>query len=299
MGSKGYYCQPPCWHKEIDDETGICKACGAKAAIHIEGLPAPGARRQSSAADLRPVQDSITQEKEVTQASQPPEAQDWPMGSDEAFKTWWGKLATGQFGYRYDSLSALDISRKAFQAGRTVETGSLAGAATTTSTQRGNLKGKLPTAEQLGAEPFDEGIGKPEDYCDHGLPKASNECELCGPVAPPREEVRALVALREAKEALDQLWAAIGDALCSGKGIDKAYSQSVASQVDCARRRAEAALAATPTQPDADQFEAWWEQHCIQYPNAPHHCWEKQVAFDAWNAATPTQRVQPDGESTK
>jgi hypothetical protein len=29
---------PPaqCWHKEIDDETGICKSCGAKAAIKLE-----------------------------------------------------------------------------------------------------------------------------------------------------------------------------------------------------------------------------------------------------------------------
>jgi hypothetical protein len=28
---------PHCWHKEIDDE-GICKNCGAKAAIKLEGL---------------------------------------------------------------------------------------------------------------------------------------------------------------------------------------------------------------------------------------------------------------------
>ncbi len=38
----GYYDhagKPKCWHKEIDDE-GICKACGAKAAIKLEGLPA-------------------------------------------------------------------------------------------------------------------------------------------------------------------------------------------------------------------------------------------------------------------
>lgn len=27
-----------CWHKEIDDE-GICKECGAKAAIKLEGMP--------------------------------------------------------------------------------------------------------------------------------------------------------------------------------------------------------------------------------------------------------------------
>jgi hypothetical protein len=32
--------QPTCWHKEIDDE-GICKACGAKAAIRFEGVSVP------------------------------------------------------------------------------------------------------------------------------------------------------------------------------------------------------------------------------------------------------------------
>ena len=30
--------EPICWHKEINDE-GICKACGAKAAIKLEGMP--------------------------------------------------------------------------------------------------------------------------------------------------------------------------------------------------------------------------------------------------------------------
>ena len=31
--------EPACWHREIDDE-GICKACGAKAAIKLEGMRA-------------------------------------------------------------------------------------------------------------------------------------------------------------------------------------------------------------------------------------------------------------------
>jgi len=36
------------------------------------------------------------------------------------------------------------------------------------------------------------------------------------------------------REALEVVWAAIGDALCSGKGISKEYGQSVAAQVTAA-----------------------------------------------------------------
>lgn len=34
----------------------------------------------------------------------------------------------------------------------------------------------------------------------------------------------------------------------------------------------------------ADAFESWWEHHCIKWPTSPHGMWEKQIAFDAWNA---------------
>ena len=53
-------------------------------------------------------------------------------------------------------------------------------------------------------------------------------------------------ALREALsgcvESLDSIWAAIGDALCSGKGIEKGYSNQVASEVRKASDMARAAL---------------------------------------------------------
>ena len=45
-------------------------------------------------------------------------------------------------------------------------------------------------------------------------------------------------ALKDSAEALELLWAAIGDALMSGKGIETAYAQSVASKVDAAARQA-------------------------------------------------------------
>jgi hypothetical protein len=45
-------------------------------------------------------------------------------------------------------------------------------------------------------------------------------------------------ALQESAEALESLWAAIGDALLSGEGIEKPYAQRVASQVKVAADRA-------------------------------------------------------------
>ena len=64
------------------------------------------------------------------------------------------------------------------------------------------------------------------------------------------EETRAIVrhgdalrvALREAHDALNSLWAAIGDALMSGNGIEKAYAQEIACEVRTATERAQAAL---------------------------------------------------------
>jgi len=49
-------------------------------------------------------------------------------------------------------------------------------------------------------------------------------------------------ALSECAEALDSIWAAIGDALCSGKGIEKAYANKVASQARIASDKARKAL---------------------------------------------------------
>ena len=49
-------------------------------------------------------------------------------------------------------------------------------------------------------------------------------------------------ALEEADASLDQLWAAIGDALCSGSGISVEYGQSVSVQVTEARKRTRRAL---------------------------------------------------------
>lgn len=40
----------------------------------------------------------------------------------------------------------------------------------------------------------------------------------------PTNELRA--ALDDCAEALDIVWAGIGDALCSGKGIEKAYANN-------------------------------------------------------------------------
>jgi hypothetical protein len=49
-------------------------------------------------------------------------------------------------------------------------------------------------------------------------------------------------ALIEAANALDSLWAAIGDALCSGKGIEKKYANGVAREVGEAKVRCQKAL---------------------------------------------------------
>jgi hypothetical protein len=60
---------PPaqCWHKEVNDETGICKSCGAKAAIKLEGMPKSAAERRSIA-DL-PQDGSSESEVAQSQAS--------------------------------------------------------------------------------------------------------------------------------------------------------------------------------------------------------------------------------------
>ena len=50
-------------------------------------------------------------------------------------------------------------------------------------------------------------------------------------------------ALKKAKEALDSIWAAAGDALLSGKGIELAYGQAVARECRAATDAIEAALA--------------------------------------------------------
>jgi len=39
-----------------------------------------------------------------------------------------------------------------------------------------------------------------------------------------------------AVNAIDRIWAAIGDALCSGKGIEKAYAHAVLKDIDLAKR---------------------------------------------------------------
>lgn len=54
------------------------------------------------------------------------------------------------------------------------------------------------------------------------------------------KEAELIDALRQSAEALETLWAAIGDALCSGKGISKVYAQNVASDVKAAADRARA-----------------------------------------------------------
>lgn len=53
-------------------------------------------------------------------------------------------------------------------------------------------------------------------------------------------------ALSECREALESVWAAIGDALLSGKGINAAYANNVANECRKASNKAEAALAAYP-----------------------------------------------------
>jgi NTP pyrophosphatase (non-canonical NTP hydrolase) len=58
---------PHCWHKEIDRETGICKDCGAKAAIKLEGmseLPAKGRSSVGMHADGHS-QGQVTQENVI------------------------------------------------------------------------------------------------------------------------------------------------------------------------------------------------------------------------------------------
>lgn len=50
-------------------------------------------------------------------------------------------------------------------------------------------------------------------------------------------------ALNDCKEALDSIWAAIGDALCSGKGITEEYGNAVATECREAKEKASAALA--------------------------------------------------------
>lgn len=52
-------------------------------------------------------------------------------------------------------------------------------------------------------------------------------------------------ALRNAADVLDHVWAAIGDALCSGKGLEKPYAQNIAALTQDAQRIASAALAQT------------------------------------------------------
>jgi hypothetical protein len=71
-----------------------------------------------------------------------------------------------------------------------------------------------------------------------------------------RAECRLLEnGLRAAIRALDSAWAAIGDALMSGKGISEAYAKAVAGDVRCARIAAEAAFSAPP-QPDLAALDA-------------------------------------------
>src|SRR5579883_819392 len=60
-------------------------------------------------------------------------------------------------------------------------------------------------------------------------------------------KVRALVvALEECKEALDSAWAAIGDALCSGRGIEQSYANSVGRKCRIASDKAAEALLSAP-----------------------------------------------------
>lgn len=65
--------------------------------------------------------------------------------------------------------------------------------------------------------------------------------------APLEQQAELRAAAQEAIEALDSLWAAIGDALCSGTGIEKAYAQKVAGEVENAKQRLRAALDTTPS----------------------------------------------------
>lgn len=51
-------------------------------------------------------------------------------------------------------------------------------------------------------------------------------------------------ALEQAANALDSVWAAIGDALCSGKGIEKEYANAVSREVCEAKASIERELAA-------------------------------------------------------
>lgn len=59
---------PMCWHKEINDE-GICKTCGAKAAIKLEGMQPRG----TEPVDMRSIQNSATSKEaqEVSVAASP------------------------------------------------------------------------------------------------------------------------------------------------------------------------------------------------------------------------------------
>ncbi len=63
---------PRCWHKEIDDE-GICKACGAKAAIKLEGLSEPSlqGRRVVDMSQDGNRKSETSQEAEVAPAAPP------------------------------------------------------------------------------------------------------------------------------------------------------------------------------------------------------------------------------------
>ena len=63
--------------------------------------------------------------------------------------------------------------------------------------------------------------------------------ESCGCCEAERDALKAQV--ERLREALDDVWASIGDALCSGRGIEREYAWDV-------QRKVKSALAASPAQ---------------------------------------------------
>ena len=107
--------------------------------------------------------------------------------------------------------------------------------------------------------------GDPEGYCEYiwgpndemiaqvrgagaGLPREANQRLLVDAprllaenIALRESHAKLVEALHESADALDQIWAAIGDALLSGKGIEKAYANAVGRQAQDARDKCRAA----------------------------------------------------------
>lgn len=93
-------------------------------------------------------------------------------------------------------------------------------------------------------------IERLKQECDNGTcPSAMHE-RMAAAQAVPLHEMKALRARAEKaerdvallREALEDVWAAIGDALCSGSGIDKPYATSVQEKVNAALRSVAKAL---------------------------------------------------------